>query len=296
MDIHQLELFSKIADFKSFSLAAESLSLTQPTASGHIKNLEEELGVRLFDRLGREVLLTEAGKILYDFALRIIALRQEALDAMREFAGADRGALRLGASSIPGDYLLPRVLGEFKKSHPETQIALKIEDSKTISQMVLDGVVELGIVGAKLNESRLAYEAITKDELVLVVPPDHPWAGRPSVPVRELKGQPFLHREEGSGTRRTLEERLSPLELGPGMLTTVAELGSNEGIRGAVKAGMGVSILSRLAVRSDLEAGLLKEILLEGVNLGRDIYTVGHKARYTTPICKRFKEFLKKWS
>lgn len=292
MDIHQLKLFCKIADLKSFSRAAESVLLTQPTASGHIKNLEGEFGVRLFDRLGREVALTEAGKILYDYAHRILALRQEALDAMQEFAGAHRGALRLGASSIPGDYLLPRVLGRFKSEYPKVEMALKIEDSEIISQMVVDGSVDIGIVGAKMSDNRLVYETIAQDELVLVVPPDHPWAGRSSVSVKELKGQPFIQREEGSGTRRIVEERLSPMGLGAEHLATIAELGSNEGIREAVKAGMGLSILSRLAVRSDLEAGLLKEIAIAEVNLSRDLYTVTHKARYQTPVCKLFIEFL----
>jgi DNA-binding transcriptional LysR family regulator len=287
-----MDLFCKIADLKSFSRAAESLSLTQPTASGHIKNLEEEFGVRLFDRLGREVTLTEAGKILYDFAQQIIALRQEAVDAMTEYAGAHRGALHIGASSIPGDYLLPRVLGQFKKAYPNVHLCLKIEDSGVISQQVLDGGVDLGVVGAKLNDNRLIYEAFAKDELVLIVPPDHPWANRKSVSVKELEGRPFLQREEGSGTRRIMEERLSPLGLKPKDLMTIAELGSNEGIREAVKAGMGISILSRLAVRSDLEAGLLNEITLEEVDLARDIYTVTHKARYQTPICKLFKVYL----
>ena len=204
MDIHQLELFCKIAELKSFSRAAESVSLTQPTASGHIKNLEVEFGVRLFDRLGREVVLTEAGKILYDSALRIIALCQEAQDAMQEFAGAGRGALRLGASSIPGDYLLPRVLGAFKKAYPETKISLKIEDSEVISRMVLEGAVELGIVGAKMDESRLVHEVFGTDELILVLPPDHAWAHQESVSVADLKTQPFLHREEGSGTPQNI--------------------------------------------------------------------------------------------
>lgn len=293
MDIHQMRLFCRIAELKSFSRAAESISLTQPTASGHIKNMEEELGVRLFDRLGRAVVLTEAGKILYDYAQRILALRQEAAEAMKEFAGAHRGPLRLGASSIPGDYLLPRVLGRFKQAHSNVEISLKIEDSEVISQMVLDGFVDLGVVGAKTEDNHLAYEAFARDELVLIVPPDHPWAGRSAVAVQELRGKPFLQRERGSGTRRIMMERLSPLGLSPEDLTTVAELGSNEGIREAVKAGMGISILSRLAVSSDLEAGLLKEIPLEGVDLGRDLYIVRHKSRYQPPVCKVFQEFLK---
>ena len=169
---------------------------------------------------------------------------------------------------------------------------MKIEDSEIISQMVVDGSVDIGIVGAKMSDNRLVYETIAQDELVLVVPPDHPWAGRSSVSVKELKGQPFIQREEGSGTRRIVEERLSPMGLEAEHLTTIAELGSNEGIREAVKAGMGLSILSRLAVRSDLEAGLLKEIAIAEVNLSRDLYTVTHKARYQTPVCKLFKEFL----
>ena len=293
VDIHQLELFCKIADLKSFSRAAESVSLTQPTASGHIKNLEVEFGVRLFDRLGREVALTEAGKILYDSALRIIALCQEAQDAMQEFAGAGRGALRLGASSIPGDYLLPRVLGAFKKAYPETKISLKIEDSEVISRMVLEGAVELGIVGAKMDESRLMHEVFGTDELILVLPPDHAWAHQESVSVADLKTQPFLHREEGSGTRKILERRLAVMNFEPGELNTVVELGSNEGIREAVKAGIGISILSKLAVQSDLDAGLLAQISVEGVNLERELFLVRHKSRYRTPVCKRFQEFLR---
>lgn len=294
MDIQQLDLFCKIAELKSFSRAAESASLTQPTVSGHIKNLEEELGVQLFDRLGREVVLTEGGKILQDFALRIIALRHDARNAIQNFAGAARGPLRIGASSIPGDYLLPGVLGKFIKAFPETDVTLKIEDSEIIAQMVLAGEIELGVVGAKMDESHLGYEAFGYDELILILPSGHAWANRGSIAVTELKTQPFLQREKGSGTRQTLENRLTSMKFDLNDLNTAAELGSNEGIREAVKEGIGISILSKLAVKSDLDTGRLVQVPLENVNLERKLFLVRHKKRYQTPICSEFQKFLRK--
>lgn len=292
MDIRQLELFCKIADLKSFSKAAEAVSLTQPTASGHIKSLEDGFGLRLFDRLGREVVLTQAGKILYDYAHQILALRQEAIQALQQFTGAMKGTLRLGGSTIPGEYLLPSLIGEFKAQHPDVGISLQIGDSASICQGVLEGRIELGVVGARMDEARLAFEAFGKDELILVVHPKHPWAAKGRVEVQALVGHPFVLREPGSGSRRTMEERLRALGLEPERLQAVAEMGSSEAVREAVKAGVGASIISRLAVRSDLEMGILKEVAIEGASLTRDFYIALHKIRYQTPICQAFRSFL----
>ena len=292
MDIRQLEVFCKVADLRSFSRAAEAVSLTQPTASGHIKSLEDGFGLRLFDRLGRDVVLTEAGKILYEYAHQILALRQEAIQALQQFTGAMKGTLRLGGSTIPGEYLLPPLIGEFKARHPDVGIRLEIGDSASICQGVLEGRIELGVVGARMDEARLVFETFRQDELILVVHPQHPWAAKGRVDAQGLVGHPFVLREEGSGSRRTMEERLRALGLDPGRLQVVAEMGSSEAVREAVKAGVGASIISRLAVRSDLEIGLLKEVVIKGASLTRDIDIALHKVRYRTPTCQAFRAFL----
>ncbi len=292
MDIRQLELFCKVADLKSFSKAAEAISLTQPTASGHIKSLEDAFGLRLFDRLGREVALTQAGKILYDYAHQILALRQEAIQALQQFTGAMKGTLRLGGSTIPGEYLLPPLIGEFKKRHPHVGISLQIGDSASVCQGVLEGKIEFGVVGARMDEAHLVFETFREDELILVVHPQHPWAAKGKVGVRNLTDHPFILREEGSGSRRTMEERLQDLGLDVRRLQVVAEMGSSEAVREAVKAGVGASIISRFAVRSDLEMGLLKEVAIAGASLTRDFYIAHHKVRYRTPICQAFHAFL----
>lgn len=291
MDIHVLELFCRIVESGSFSKAANAAYLTQPTVSGHIKKLEGEVGVRLLDRLHRAT-PTKAGDLLYRYAKRILALRQEAQQALDEFKGGLKGELILGASSVPGGYLLPPIIGRFRAQYQDITVILKVSDSKEIIEAVIDGAYEVGAVGAQFDDSRIEYRKFAEDEMVLVVPPDHPWASRSSVKVKELPSQSFLIRERGSGTRKIMEQALEHHNLSMGAFRVTGEMGSNEAIRQAVKTGGGIAIISKLAVASDIKHRELNAIPVAGLKLTREFYLITHRHRSRSPICNAFLTFI----
>ena len=292
MDLHVLELFCRIVESGSFSKAADAMYLTQPTVSGHIKKLEKEVGVRLLDRLGHRATPTKGGNLLYRYAKQILALRQDAQQALDEFKGGLKGELILGASSIPGGYLLPPLIGPFRARYPDITIVLKVSDSKQIIEAVSEGVYEVGAVGARFDDGRLEYRTFAEDEMVLVVPPTHPWASRSRVQVKELPSQPFLIRERGSGTRKIMEQALERRGLSMGAFKVIGELGSNEAIRQAVKAGGGIAIISQLAVASDINCRELHAIPVAGLKLARPFYLITHRHRSRSPICNAFLTFI----
>ncbi len=292
MDLHVLDLFCRVVETGSFSKAADAMYLTQPTVSGHIKKLEKNAGVRLLDRLGHRATPTKAGDLLYRYAKRMLALRQEAQQAIDEFKGGLKGELILGASSIPGGYLLPPLIGPFRTRYPDISIVLKVSDSKEIFEAVIEGAYEVGAVGAQFDDGRLEYRTFAEDEMVLVVPPTHPWISRRSVQARELPGQPFLIRERGSGTRKILEQALERRHLSIGAFKIIGEMGSNEAIRQAVKTGGGIAIISKLAVASDINCGELHTIPIAGLKLTRPFYLITHRHRSRSPICNAFLAFI----
>ncbi len=292
MDIRALEVFCRIVELKSFSRAAEAVYLTQPTVSGHIKALEEFVGVKLLDRLGREVLPTKVGELLYGYAKQILALRNQAIQALEEYKGSLKGHLVIGGSNIPGEYVLPTLLATFKARYPEISITLKIADSREIARGVLEGMYELGAVGAKFDDGQLIYLKLLEDELVLALPPGHAWASKPVVALEELVEQPMILREVGSGSRKVFEDALHAARLDSSALMVVAELGSTEAIRQAVKSGAGASVISRRAIQDDLDRGTLRTVPLGGIKLTRDFYLVYHKNRSRSPLCEAFANFL----
>jgi len=296
MDLRQLEIFCKVVELKSFSKAGDSIYLTQPTISEHIKSLEDHLGTRLLDRLGREVIPTKAGDILYTYAKKILDLRSEAKHVLEDLSGKMVGEITIGGSNIPGEYIIPNLLGKFKKEYKNISIHLRIGDTKDIINKVLESTIEMGIVGAKIQDRRLQYNEFIKDELILVVPPFHPWGSRTSIKPDELEGEPFISRERGSGTRITMEKALHDAGIKLNTLKVIAEMGSTEAIRQGIKAGVGISILSKRSVEDELKFGLLKEISIDGVKIIRHFYIVFHKARTKSPLVEAFTSFLIKYS
>ncbi|MBU0516041.1 MAG: LysR family transcriptional regulator [Proteobacteria bacterium] len=292
MDLKRLEVFVKVVEHKSFSRAAEEVLLSQPTISGHIKYLEETLAVQLLDRLGREVTPTRAGLILYDHARVLLAHRDRAVMAIDEFVGQMRGELVCGGSTIPGQYLLPALLGRFRESYPEVMVRLVIGDTDAVIDGVARGELETGVVGAPVDDDRLASAPLGRDELVLVVPPGHSWANREAVDPTELPGQPFLQREVGSGTRRSVERALREAGVNVSALDVVAQLGSTEAVRQGVKAGLGLAMVSKLAVAEDAQRGALFIVPVRGVDLRRRFYNVWHLHRACSPLCRAWLEFV----
>ncbi len=292
MDIRALEVFCRIVELRSFSKAADAVYLTQPTVSGHIKGLEEFVGLKLLDRLGREVVPTKAGELLYGYAKQVLDLRNQAIQALEESKGSLKGHLIVGGSNIPGEYVLPAVLARFKARYRDASVTLKIADSREIARRVLEGTYELGAVGARFVDGHLVYVKFLEDELVLALPPDHPWAAKSAVNLKELSTQAIILREVGSGSRKVLEEGLRSAGVNADALTVVAEVGSTQAIRQAVKAGAGISMISLRAIQEDLERGTLRTIPLEGIRLTRDFYLVYHKHRSRSPLCETFLTFL----
>jgi DNA-binding transcriptional LysR family regulator len=292
MDLRALEVFCKIVELRSFSRAAEAVLLTQPTVSGHIKALETELGLRLFDRAGKTVTPTRAGELLHGYARRILAMREEAQQALNEHKGGLTGHLAIGGSSIPGAFILPPLVAVFKRQHPDVTAMLYVSGSRDIVRGVVEGTYEMGMVGARFEEGRVQYDPFAQDELVLAVAASHPWASRSTVRFAELAGQPFVMRERGSGTRKVTEECLTAHAVDPGSLRVVLEVTSNEAVRQALKAGAGIAVISRRAIEDDIRCKMVTAIRLHGVRLLREFFLVTHKSRSRSPLGNAFLAFL----
>lgn len=292
MDFRQLEIFCKVLELGSFTKAGEAVYLTQPTISEHIKSLEEDLDTRLLDRMGKEVIPTKAGEIIYKYAKQLLELRVEAKQVLEKFSRKMVGEITIGGSNIPGEYVLPYLLGKFKESYPDISIYLRIGDTRDIIDEVLNNRIEIGIVGAKIQNRRLEYSEFIKDELVLAVPPAHPWASRTSIRPEELKDGSFIIRERGSGTRMTIENVLHKVGIGFNRLNIIAEMGSTEAVRQGIKAGIGVSILPKRAIEDELKSGTLKEKKIEGVRFVRSFYVVILKGKTISPLVHTFFGFL----
>jgi len=293
MDLWRLHIFCKVVELRSFSKAASSVYLSQPTVSSHIKDLEDHFECKLIDRLGREVAPTKAGLLLYGYAAKMIALKENAERALAEFQGKVRGHLTIGGSTIPGGYILPPLLGEFKQAYPEVTVTLIESDTAGIIKDTIEGRVELGIVGAKAREAQLVQEKVMDDEMFLIVPKGHKWAATGQVRLEELIKEPFIMREPGSGTRKSIEQVLDQSGNWFGHLNVVAEMGSTEAVRQAIKAGVGVSILSECAVGDELAARSLKKVGIKGMSFQRAFYLIVHKHRTQSPLCHAFVKFLK---
>jgi DNA-binding transcriptional LysR family regulator len=292
MDLHRLEVFCKVYEMKSFSRGGKACMLSQPTVSEHIRYLETFLGVQLFDRLGRQVVPTRAGEILYDYALRMLNLRREVIRTLELYRGKMSGELELGGSTIPGQYILPSLIGKFKQSFADIRIKLVIADTMDITNMVLEGSLELGVVGARMKNNKLEFERLFDDELVLAISPNHQWSERSSISLEELADAPFIMREQGSGTRMTMLQILEQTDFDPQSLNVVAEMGSTDAIRQAIKAEVGVSILSRRAVADELNFRKLLQIPIKELSFTRHFYLVTHKKRSRSPLGQAFVDFL----
>lgn len=294
MDLHQLKLFIAVMETGSFTGASRKVHLTQPTISGHIKSLEDLIGAHLFDRIGREVLPTKAAELLYPYAVKLMELADDTERAMSYYIKGTKGVLRVGGSNIPGQYILPALVGEFKEKWQEIQVMLKIGDTSEITGLVEEGELELGVVGAVLDKPGLQYESCCGDELVLVIPRDHELAGLKKVDFEKIRSYPFVIREKGSGSRMTAENALVSAGFGGAeSMNIVAEMGSTEAILHAIKAQIGIGIVSSRAVEDDIRYGTLVSRKIDEVDLKRNFYLIWRKDRSLSPIAINFLRFLK---
>jgi DNA-binding transcriptional LysR family regulator len=292
MDLRQLEIFVKVAELKSFSKAAQALRLTQPTISEHIRTLEQELGVRLLDRLGRGAEATRAGQLLLSHATRMLQLQRETLQAMDSFQGRLAGDLHVAASTIPGEYVLPALIGRFKEKFPDIVVSLLIGDTRAVVDWVIDGRAEVAVVGAKLAHRGIEYRELMPDELVVAVPVVHPWHGKKEIALADLRAEPMLLREQGSGTRTAFESALAQAGQDLSAFRVVGEMGSTQAIKQAVKAGVGVSVISRRAVEEECRSGLVWCLKIRDLKVTRAFYIATHRDRSRSPLAEAFRSFI----
>ncbi len=293
MDLNQLKIFCAVVERKSFSRASEAIFLSQPTVSFQIKSLEDELGTMLLDRRGRGVTVTRSGKELYKYARRILQLSNEAIQSIEQLKGLIKGELAIGASNVPGEYILPKMLTEFKKIHNGIDISLFIGDSKDIVEKVLGDEVELGVVGTKEKEdNRLIYDSFTTDRLVLVCPATCSWFKHDVTTVKELKNVPFVLREGGSGTRATVKIKLQTIGIKENDLDVVMRLGSTSAIKKAVESGAGVSLISERSIENEIKAGSLKKIPIKDIEFVREFFIIYKRQKSHSPATQSLLQFL----
>jgi len=293
LDTHRLKIFLTVADLESFSKAAKELYLTQPTISQHITSLETYLGITLLDRNWKGAHLTPAGKCLYKYAKQITALTDEALQSIELLKGKKTGQLKLGASTIPGEFILPKLLGEFKGDYPEIKISVKIGDTQTIINSLLEHSIELGIIGAKVPNSKLTYTRFLEDELICAVPKNHKWWNRTSgIKVKDLFKEPFIIRENGSGTQISMAAKFKKLGTTKSELNIVSEVGSTTAVKQSIKTGLGISLVSERALEEEIKLKTLKKIPIKDTHFTRTFYIIRNKHSSSSPLSKAFFKFL----
>jgi DNA-binding transcriptional LysR family regulator len=292
-DLRQLEIFLKVVELGSFSKAGEAVHLAQASVSERIATLENMVGAKLLDRMGRTVTPTKAGELLHHHGQRLLEIKKTACMEMQDFLGVRQGEISIGASTIPGEYILPKVVGLFSKEYPRITVTLTVADSDEIESRVLDGEFELGVIGRKSANKHLTSRELWKDELVLALPSTHRLAGKKEVLLQELVQEPFISRESGSGTLKSMEPYLQGAGLkGIDSLRVVARLGTSTAVKEGIKASLGISILSAIAIETELRAGVLKALRLKGIPMFRHFYLIRDKRRTASPLSRSLMDFI----
>lgn len=291
MTLHQLRIFLAVAKLKSFTRASNELHLSQPDVSLHIRGLEEEVGLKLFERVAKKIYLTQAGEVLKEQANRIFAQLRETEQALAQLKGLMHGSLPIGASTTIGMYLLPQALSDFRRRFPGIKVNLKIANTEEIERLVRGMEVDVGFIGGVLTPTKeLKVEPYLEDELVLILSSQHPLVKRKKLQASHLTKETFILREPGSATRQVFEQALKKqqIEINIGM-----ELDSTEAIKWAVAEGLGVSVVSKHAVTRETKAGLLSTRRIHGLSLYRPLFIVYHSQRLLPPAVRAFLELLK---
>lgn len=295
MQISRLEVFCEVADQRSISKAAKKLHLAQPAVSAQVRALEEELGTRLLERHSRGVALTRAGTVVYEFARQILTAQTAMLQAVGRVIDEENMNLRLAASFTVGSYALPCSIWTFKQKYPETTVRLEIASTGEVGRRVRDGLVDLGVVEGPFTDEELAKDRIFSDDLVLITSAAESWARADRITPEELRDAPLILREPGSGVREAIEMALAGGGLSAADLKVTSEMFSNDAVKSAVEAGLGVSVMPRLCVQRDLKLGLLRAVEIEVVG-GRatiDFFLIHRPdVKYGT-AARRFMEFMR---
>jgi DNA-binding transcriptional LysR family regulator len=285
MDVRDLQIFLSVAKHLNYTRAAAEVSLSQPSVSVRMRQLERDLGAKLFEQLGKRIILTEAGQLLVSYANRIIAVMSDARHAIDELQGLERGLLRIGASTTPGMYLIPRTIAHFKRHHPKIQVHLAVKDTRQIEDGVIRNEFDFGFVGGHLAGDEVDVLPWMTDHLVLVVPYNHHLARKKSVKIADLRKEMFILRETGSATRAAVAHHLKKTDL---EVETVMEMENPESVKKAVQSGLGIAFISKFAVDTELKAKSLVAIRVNGLEINRDLKIVYRKDKHLGRAAQAF--------
>ncbi len=294
MSDRRLQVFHAVARLLSFTKAAEVLHMTQPAVTFQIRQLEDQFDTRLFDRTHNRVSLTEAGAIVFEYSEKIFEHYNEMENAIREMTDDISGSLTIGASTTISEYMLPALLGDFKAKNMDVKLRLRVSNTEGIVSMVENNVIDLGVVEGPVNNKNLLVEVCRTDELVAIVPPQHPMAGLKQVTVQELMQHPFICREEGSGTREVTIDYFLEQGVDKHAVNNCLELGSPEAVKGAVEAGMGLSIVSSASIVKELKLGTLVSLPMQPP-LSRDFSFVRQRQKFKVPAMEELLEFARNY-
>ncbi len=292
LDIYELQVFLAAAEAGSFSEAGRRLQMSQPAVSMQIRSLEKRLGVKLFHRGGRHIRLSEIGHALVPLARDLVNLSIHAEETIASLKGEVIGMLKLGCSTTAGKYILPRLIARFIERYPGVQVACHVVPRGSALEMLQDGTAHLAISSLCEPSRTLDYRPLTCDPIVLIAPPDHPWAGRAAIPVEELREGRFIVRELNSGTQQAVAHALSQHNLSATALDTVMVLGNSEAIHMAVAEGIGVAFISRRAAEEGIQTGRVVEVRVEGLDIVQQLYMVRHAHRVATGAQTAFWDFV----
>jgi DNA-binding transcriptional LysR family regulator len=276
--LQQLDSLVNVVEERSFSRAAKKMRLSQPSLTKHIQHLEDIVDARVMVRKQTGISLTPEGRIVYESAKRIFRMIDEAGEKIARMRENEAGNIYITASTIPATYILPHLIQAFRTSYPEINCFVKTRDSEETVAMILDDEAEIGFIGRPVEHRKLHVERLWKDNMILVVPPKHKWAGSKSISLDEVSEEPFVIRERGSATRATLEKYLHEKKKRDlSTFNIIGEMGSSEAVKEAVIAGLGISIISLHAVRREIENGLLIEMPVRNCRIERDFYVIYKK-------------------
>jgi DNA-binding transcriptional LysR family regulator len=294
MDFRQIEAFVYVVRFNSFSKAADAIFLTQPTVSSHISSLENELGIKLIDRSGKAVEPTSAGKIFYDYANNLVNIRDQAVFTLNEFSKKVEGKVEIAASTVPAEYLLPKLMIGFRSIYNNISFSVDQYDSNQVIDGLLEKKYELGMTGTIIENSKLDYHKLSEDRLVLATPCNKKFNAMSSdvLTFDSIKDESFIYRESGSGTRKEFEKILINHGVSPSSIRIAAQFNSIDAIKQAVSQGLGVSIMSYISVEDYVRFGQIRTFDIEGFDLKRAFYMVTHKKRPLSPVNSVFLKYI----
>ncbi len=292
---HKLKIFCTVAEVKSFSKASEIIHLTQPAVSLQIQALEEFYETKLLDRTSNNVTLTPSGEILYRYAKEILSLYADAEKNIGKLTGLAKGSIVIGASSTIGNYLLPKVIADFRKMCPKIKVNITIGNTKKIVELLHSFNIDVGLVEGDVKSQKIVMDSLLEDELYVIVPSGHPWSKNNEISILDLVKEPFIFREEGSGTRQAVEKSLLRHGINPHNMEVSLILGSNEAIKEAVENGMGISIVSQWAVKKETKCGSIKMLGIKEEKVIRDFSLVFSKNGVSSHGIEEFLLYIKKY-